>query len=174
MYYLHHRSFRDKIKVGEEASTHAARILELDVAYDEAFDLVQQALPLLTIPPEKVGAGVLFGEKRLRLNKTAANRYRGVLLTWLRRRWRFYDTSRVTIHLEAIDAATTRISIFSQPALPFMIFDYGLNLHNVNVLAHHLREQAHLRQVESRLVTSDTSADVEEPTENMGEEAHHP
>jgi hypothetical protein len=168
LYYFHRRAFQGKVKYADDFTTHPTRTIDVDLPMQAAFDLVQEALPLLTIPPNTPEGSALFGKLNWRLNNTAANRDKGVILTWLRRRWNLYDTSRITVNLEQLDTHTTRIIIRSQPQWAFMIFDYGLNLHNVALLATYIREQASLKTgLASRLaIENDSVHDVENPSEN--------
>ena len=160
LYYYHRKAFQGKVKHEDDITTHPSRTVDVDLPINEVFSLIEISLPLLTLPPNAPGVG-LFGKVNWQLHQTSANRDKGVLITWLRRRWNFYNTSRITIHLERIDDNTTRVNIRSEPQWSFFVFDYGLNMHNVVMLAQHIREQAHLKTAASHL--QEKSFDTDKP-----------
>ena len=159
LFYFHRRAFQGKVKNENDITSHPTRIVELDLPYQATFDLVMDSLLLLTLPPDVPGGIAPFGKMDWELDKTAAHRERGVILTRLRRRWNFYNTSRITIRLKTLDANTTQVHMQSQPNSPFLLFDYGLNLHNVTMMAQHLREEAYMIN-SGELLPDDEAEDI--------------
>jgi hypothetical protein len=166
LYYYHRKAFQGKVKHEDDITTHPSRTVDVDLPMNQVFDLIETSLPLLTLPPNAPGVA-LFGKMNWRLHQTSTNRDKGVLITWLRRRWNWYNTSRITIHLERIDDNTTRVNIRSQPQWSFFVFDYGLNMHNVVMLAQHIREQAHLKTAASHLQEKSLDTVFDNTTESV-------
>lgn len=164
---LQKRAFAGKKQAGTDTSSHQKRTVEIDLLFDEAYDLALDALQSLDDKHMPVADDPLIKVENLGIQRKQRvvikedDREMGVIKA------RFHAGifgrkdpiafSKTEIRLQRIDTQTTRISIESQPNGIVDEFDMGKNLHYVNHMALYLRSQSQHTQAESRLKLKETA-----------------
>ena len=137
LWYFHPRATRGKSKDGS-SSVEQQRSVEIDLPYDAAFDLAQEAVTALTGTRLKV-----IGGDKIKARVKQADRRTGKIEGRTRSHWwiipSLYEEMRIDIQLERVTPDVTRVHIRSQPRMSTVVFDFGYSLNNVNGIAHYLR-----------------------------------
>lgn len=160
-YRRHKAAFEEKQKSPDEISPHQSRIIEIDLPFDQAFDLALDALQ--TLDAEDIPrARVVHSKQHLKIH--TAERDMGRIKAGLRAKTMgiqdIVDFSRIEIQLQRIDGDTTRLRIDSQPTNPLEAFDMGRHTHYVNHLAVTIRKESHYSSATQRLADDSTMPDM--------------
>jgi hypothetical protein len=165
------RAFEQKMKAGMEDEVVQTKTVEIDVSRHEAFDLCLDALKTLdNIPfplPDVKGLGMVralnkIAHAKLRLKLKETEREAGTIHARLRgKSFGFmgdpWDTFIIKLHVEAIDADTSRVYIESRPRVPTVMFDFGMDLHFVNQIALYLRQESHSRLLDEETIVDESA-----------------
>jgi len=163
-------AFASKQKSTDDMDAHQTRSIEIDLAFDDAFDLAMKALH--TLDGDAVPVTFTGIASKQTLNIHTKNRDIGRIEAGLRAKTAgiqdFVDFSRIEIQLQRLDDHTTRLQIDSRPTNPLEGFDLGRHTHYVNHLALSIRQMSHEAQATSRLTASSPA----ENTEKDGRDHH--
>lgn len=153
---LNRRAFKGKSKDGN-TSPRQSKIVEVDMPYQQTFDLCLEGIKTITGSKLKVMGMTNTIKARVKEADSSSGHIIGKTRTWLWFIPDIYEEMRITLKVEQITPTVTRIHIDNRPVLPSVVFDWGYGLHNVNKIALYLREEAHLHNAESHL--RESSAD---------------
>lgn len=100
------------------------RTIELNVSYDEAFDLCLESIGLI---------------KRPKIKKN--DRSEGIINATAGINWRTWG-EKISFKIIEIDTNHTQVEFSSKPIVPITLIDWGKNLENILIINNHLKEHS--------------------------------
>ncbi|MGB1285640.1 MAG: hypothetical protein ACPG7F_03815 [Aggregatilineales bacterium] len=163
------RAFSGKKMAADTTQAHQQRTIEIDLPMGIAFDLALEALQTLDnqkVPmPDTSVTKHLPRKQRLALKET--DREMGIIRAGLRLKLPGITDpmafSQLAIHLQHIDAHSSRIRIESKATSFVDDYDMGKNLHYVNELARYIRRESQQHNAALRLQSDADDAVMDEP-----------
>jgi hypothetical protein len=159
-YFLQQRALQGKKRSDEKATAHQERTFEIDLPYDQAFDLANDALKTLDgervpIPDDPLITLEFPIRRRQHLRIRNTNRQTGIIQAGLRANLMgikdITDFSEIEIRLQAMDETTTKVHVSSGPNHFLELLDLGKNTHYVNTLSKYLRRESQDHQAAASL-----------------------